>query len=148
MSLRPQNPKPITFDDLAPGDVLLSCGDDDLDLLITEVDQGDYSHASLVVAVQGSSGPLVVEATMGGIKRDPISVDMNAQYLVDAYRYVSPAGFHLGDPDWPSAPVLDQGNSFVGGAYAYSELLMAGVVLLAADMNHAGADLDALIRLA
>lgn len=147
MSLRPSNPRRITFGDLAPGDVLLSCGDSDLDLLITQVDRGDYSHASLVVeAPGGSGGPRVVEATTNGIKCDSIDVDMDAQYLVDAYRYVSPSGFRFGDPGWPSAPVLEQANGFVGGAYAYDRLLMAGVALFAAEASQANPDVEALLR--
>lgn len=147
MSLRPSNPKKITLADLEPGDVLLSCGDNPLDQLITLVDQGDYSHVSLVTEMGGGK-PMVVEATEGGIKHESIGVDISYQYLIDAYRYVSPQGFGFKDPGWPVAPVLDQALDFVGANYAYSELFLAGVVLLAADKSSNDPDLNALIRLA
>lgn len=155
MSLRPPDPKRITTADLVPGDVILSCGPstDALDNLIKLVDQGDYSHTSLYIGVNQDKGdpnygnPMVVEATKGGIKYDPISVDLDAQDLVDVYRYVSPDGHHLGDPGWPVQPILDRAMTFVGADYAYDELMLGAVVLLAAQKSSNDPDWDALLRL-
>jgi hypothetical protein len=148
MSLRPTDPKRITPSDLVPGDVLLSCGkkDDALDNLIKEVDQGDYSHTSLYIGVD-KTRPMVVEATKGGIMYDDIDVDLDAQDLVDAYRYVSPKGNHLEDPGWPVQPILDRARTFVGAKYAYDELFLGAVVLLAADKSSRDPDWRALLRL-
>ena len=148
MSLRPPDPKRITTADLVPGDVILSCGPktDDLDNLIKLVDQGDYSHTSLYIGVD-KTRPMVVEATKGGIRYDDIDVDLDAQDLVDVYRYVSPQGNHLGDPGWPAQPILDRAMSFVGANYAYDELFLGAVVLLAAEKSSSDPDLNALLRL-
>lgn len=136
MSLRPTNPKKITTSDLLPGDILMSVGPSSnaLDMLIMTIDQGDYSHASLYMGVAAGQ-PMVVEATQGGVKYDPISVDLEAQVLVDAYRFVSRDGHHLGDPGWPVQPILDAAMKFVGAGYSYSELFLAAVALLSANKS-------------
>src|SRR5215831_1372267 len=86
MPLRPPNPKKITLADLQTGDVLLSCGDiatNPLDHLITLVDEGDYSHASLVTVELDPPGkPMVIEATTEGIKYETVDVDMGVQMLI------------------------------------------------------------------
>ena len=148
MSLRPTDPKPIKTADLVPGDVIMSCGPstDDLDNLIKLVDQGDYSHASLYVGID-KTRPMVVEATKGGIKYDDIDIDLDAQDLVDVYRYVSPDGHHLEDPGWPAQPILDRAMTFVGANYAYDELMLGAIVLLAAQKSSEDPDWDALLRL-
>jgi len=152
MPLRPPNPQKITLADLETGDVLLSCGDiatNPLDHLITLVDEGDYSHASLVTVELDPPGkPMVIEATTDGIKYETVDVDMGVQVLVDAYRYVSPDGHTFKDPGWPVTPVIDQAMSVVGANYDYNELFMAAVVLLAADERGGNPDTRALIRLA
>jgi len=149
MSLRPNNPKRIQTSDLLPGDILLSCGpaSDPLDSLIKLVDQGDYSHTSVFIGVDNSGSPRVVEATKEGIKNDDISIDLEAQVLVDAYRYMSPDGHTLGMPDWPAQPILDQALSYVGANYSYDRLVLGAVVLLAANKSSTNPDLDALVRL-
>ncbi len=155
MSLRPKDPKPITTADLVPGDVLMSCGPstDPLDSLIKLIDQGDYSHASLYTGINQDRNdknfgkPMVVEATKEGIKYDPISIDLDAQDLVDAYRYVSPDGHRLGDPGWPAQPIIDRAMTFVGANYAYDELLLGAIVLLGATKSTDDPTLNALIRL-
>ena len=148
MSLRPQDPKRITIADLVPGDVILSCGPatDALDNLIKLVDQGDYSHTSLYIGVDKTM-PKVVEATKAGIMYDDITVDLDAQDLVDVYRYVSPDGHHLGDPGWPVDPILARAMNFVGANYAYDELMLGAIVVLAAQKSSDDPDWDALLRL-
>jgi len=132
MSLRPSNPKKITLDDLLPGDVLLSGGSDWLDELIMYIDQGDYSHTTQYIGkIKGEH--MVVEATTKGIVYQNTDPDMT-QDIVDAYRYVSPDGHHFGDPGWPVKPVLDKAKTFVGANYAYSELLMGAVVIMASEV--------------
>lgn len=58
--------KPITPDDLRPGDVLLCSEDNELSRLIMEVDQGGYSHTILYVGVDKGEH-MVVHATTKGI---------------------------------------------------------------------------------
>jgi hypothetical protein len=138
MSLRPSNPPTITLDDLQPGDILLSGGSTWLDTLIKLIDEGDYSHATQYVGpVKGNDGTpahMVVEATQEGVKYQSTDSDMGVQDLVDAYRYVSPEGQHFGDPNWPVQPVLDEAKSYVGAHYAYSELLMGAVAIMASEV--------------
>ena len=87
MTLRPPNPRSITFEELLPGDILLSCGDDLLDQIIMEIDQGDYSHATEFLGFDKSKNAyMVVEATTDGIELNPTSIDTDAQTLIDAYR--------------------------------------------------------------
>ena len=56
------------------------------------------------------------------------------QVLVDAYRFVSPDGHHVGDTGWPVDPVTTLAKSFVGGAYSNSELIMGGLLFLTMEM--------------
>jgi len=138
MSLRPSNPPSITLDDLKPGDVLLSAGSNWLDTLIKFIDEGDYSHATQYIGKiknpDGKVQHMVVEATESGIKYQSTEADFDAQDLIDAYRYVSPGGHHFGDDGWPVQPVLDKAKSFVGAKYAYSELLMGAVAIMASEV--------------
>ena len=136
MSLRHPNPPSITFEELLPGDILLSRGDDLLDKIIMEIDQGDYSHATEFLGFDESQNAyMVVEATTDGIELNPTSIDTNAQTLIDAHRFVSDDGHRFGDQGWPSAPVTDAAKSFVGGNYAYDKLLMVGVIIAATEFT-------------
>lgn len=133
MSLRPLNPPKIALDDLQPGDILLSAGSNPLDQLIMMIDQGDYSHTTQYIGkIDGVHK--VVEATQEGIKFHSTKDDMDIQDLVDAYRYVSPDGHHFGEPGWDVQPVLDKAMSFVGADYAYSDLFLCAVVILASEI--------------
>jgi hypothetical protein len=102
------------------------------------IDEGDYSHVTQYVGlVDGPDAPpkhMVVEATQEGIKYQSIDSDLDVQDLVDVYRYVSPEGHRFGDPDWPVQPVLDEAKSYVGARYAYSELLMGAVAIMASEV--------------
>jgi hypothetical protein len=132
MSLRPVNPPKITKKDLLPGDVLLSAGSSILDKLIILIDRGDYSHATQYMGyINGDY--MVVEATRGGIKYESIDVDVDAQDLIDVYRFNSLDGHHFEDPGWPVKPVLDQAMTYVNAKYAYSELILGAVVILASE---------------
>jgi hypothetical protein len=137
MAHRPVNPPKVTASDLIPGDILLSVGVGVLDALITCIDEGDYSHTTQYIGFDGKNH-MVVEATEGGIKHDKLSVDMGAQDLIDVYRYVSPDGHHFEDPEWPVKPVLDEAMSYVNANYAYSELLLGAVVVMAAQVPAGG----------
>jgi hypothetical protein len=142
--MRPTNPKKINLDDLLPGDILLSAGSNLLDQVILLIDQGDYTHTTQYVGkIDGVH--MVVEATKKGIKYQSITADLT-QDLVDAYRYVSPDGASFGNPDWPVEPVIDQALSFQGSKYAYSELLMAAVILLASEVPN-DKNLNIIVRL-
>lgn len=138
MSLRPSDAPTITLDDLQPGDILLSGGSSWLDTLIKLIDEGDYSHATQYVGTvdgpDGTPAHMVVEATQEGIKYQSIDSDMGVQDLVDAYRYVSPEGRRFEDPGWPVQPVLDEAKRYAGADYAYSELLMGAVAIMASEM--------------
>lgn len=132
MPLRPSNPPQITIDDLMPGDILLSTGTDWIDQLILHIDQGDYTHTTYYVGkVDGVYR--AVDATTDGIIYDTVQDDW-VQVLVDAYRFVSPDGHHVGDTGWPVDPVTTLAKSFVGGAYSNSELIMGGLLFLTMEM--------------
>ncbi|MFT7245269.1 MAG: hypothetical protein ACI82A_002636 [Candidatus Azotimanducaceae bacterium] len=134
MTLRPSNPPSITFDQLRPGDILLSCGDDLLDRAIMAIDQTDYSHATEFLGYDlANKAYMVVEATTKGIDLNPTSIDTDVQTLVDAYRFVSDDGHRFGDDGWPADPVCDAAKSYVGGNYAYDKLFMLGVVIAASE---------------
>jgi hypothetical protein len=136
MPLRPSNPPSIKFEQLLPGDILLSCGNDILDEAIMAIDQGDYSHATEFLGFDESKKAyMVVEATTIGIDLNPTSIDTDAQTLIDAYRFVSDDGCRFGDNGWPSDPVTDAAKSYVGGNYAYDKLLMVGVVIAATELT-------------
>lgn len=133
MSPRPSNPTKITLDDLQPGDLLLSGGSDLIDRIINIVDKGIYSHTTFYCGkINGQH--MVVEATEQGIMYHTPDSDMEIQNLVDAYRYVSPDGHRFGDPGWDVQPVLDQAMSYVGAKYAYSELVLGALVIIAAEV--------------
>lgn len=134
MSLRPTNPSKITYDDLLPGDVILSGGpeSDLLDLFIYLVDQGDYTHATQYIGKKDGVH-MVVEATINGILFQSIEDDMT-QVLVDVYRYVSPDRHQIGDKGWPVEPIIDKALSYKGAKYAYSKLLLVGLALIACEI--------------
>lgn len=132
MSLRPPHPKKLVLDDLHPADILLSAGDSDIDKLIIALDQGDYSHVTQYIG-KISGKHMVVEATEHGIKYESTHVDMTAQTLVDVYRFVSPDGHKIGEPGWPAQPIIDAAMTYVGGNYAYTDLLMVAAVLAASE---------------
>ncbi|QJD79602.1 hypothetical protein [Spirosoma rhododendri] len=123
----------------------MSAGSSWLDKLILLIDEGDYTHTTQYIGKVGNQH-MVVEATTRGIVYESTDPDMT-QDLVDAYRYVSPDGHQFGDPGWPVDPVLDVAKSFVGGQYAYSELLLAAVAILASEMPNEQ-NLSIIVRLA
>lgn len=153
MSLRPAHVPKIAVSDLLPGDVILSAGAVNpsnpkiappdqlymslLDFLLKSLDEGDYTHTSFFTGVDEGK-PMVVEATTDGVKHNPLSVDRDAQVLVDVYRYQSPDGHSLGDDGWPAKPVVDKALSLVGQPYSYSELLMGAIILLRVDNTAPG----------
>jgi hypothetical protein len=119
------NPSTITEKDLKPGDVLLSAGTDALDQLILELSNGIYSHAAFW------DGQNVIEATETGIRSDTLKFEVDAQTYVDAYRFVSADGHHLGDTDWPIAPLNTVAQSYIGQPYAYGDAVLLALLLIA-----------------
>jgi len=119
---------------------VLSTGTNWIDELILSIDQGDYTHTTYYVGPVQEGGKTVdraVDATTAGIVYDTIQDDW-VQVLVDAYRFVSPDGHHIGDAGWPVDPITTLAKSFVGGAYAYSELIMGGLLFLSMEMPSNG----------
>lgn len=138
MSLRPDHPPKITVDDLKPGDVVLSAGDSGwIDEFILLIDEGDYTHATCYVGERDGHRHAMVEAGKHGVITRDLSYDYD-QVLIDAYRFESADGHHLGDPGWPVEPVTAGAESFVGGPYAYSELLMGALVLVVSEVPASG----------
>ena len=139
MHRRPPDPTKISLDDLQPGDIMLSTGPTTgsnsswLDYLIRTIDDSDYSHATEYIGKVGEKH-MVVEATTDGILYDCTKLDFDAQPLIDAYRFVSHDKHQFGEANWPSEPVTKMARTFVGGKYAYSELIMLGLVIMAADL--------------
>jgi hypothetical protein len=107
---------------LAPGDVLLSRGIGEISDLICAIDGGSYSHAGIW------TGTSIVHATFEGIERDGLEAAVADRQYVDAFRYHRD-GAVLGSARWPVEPVLECAASFVGGSYAYSDLLMLGLLI-------------------
>ncbi len=113
--------QPIQPTDLRPGDVLLSLGVGDLSEMICLIDGGRYSHAALW------TGNRVVHATLGGIVLADLE-GQKQQKLTDVYRYTRD-GHPLGSERWPSEPVIERAERFVGGRYAYSDLVMLAMLI-------------------
>lgn len=107
---------------LAPGDVLLSRGIGEISDLICAIDGGSYSHAGLW------TGTGVVHATFEGIVGDDLDASLADRQHVDVFRYERD-GAALGSARWPAEPVLACAASFVGGSYAYSDLLMLALLI-------------------
>jgi hypothetical protein len=107
---------------LAPGDVLLSRGVGEISDLICAIDGGSYSHAGIW------TGSSVVHATFEGIARDALEKGLADRQHVDVFRYQRD-GAVLGSSRWPAEPVVACATSFVGGAYAYSDLLMLALLI-------------------
>jgi hypothetical protein len=121
--MTPQStPRSIALSKLLPGDVLLSRGLGDISDLICGVDGGSYSHAALW------DGERAIEATLGGVHANPIEHSLLSLRYVDVYRFHR-QGSWLGTEGWPAEPVVEQARSFVGGRFAYAELLMAAMVV-------------------
>ena len=124
----PPDCPPISKTDLRPGDVLLSLGnpDDWIDRLITEFDDGIYSHSAVW------DGECVVEATLRGVLRTTLE-DEETQGHLDAYRWhpSPPNGHVLGDPEYPYQPVTEQADKIAksGAKYSYNKLLLAALVI-------------------
>ena len=107
---------------LAPGDVLLSRGIGEISDLICAIDGGSYSHAGIW------TGGSVVHASFEGIARAGLETSLADRHHVDVFRYQRD-GAALGSPRWPADPVVACAISFVGGAYAYSDLLMLALLI-------------------
>jgi hypothetical protein len=107
---------------LAPGDVLLSRGIGEISDLICAIDGGSYSHAGIW------TGSGVVHAAFEGIARAALEASLADRHHVDVFRYLRD-GAALGSARWPAEPVVACATSFVGGAYAYSDLLMLALLI-------------------
>ena len=119
---------PIFESDLHPGDVLLSYGSDAdlIDIVITTLDDGDYSHAAVW------DGDCVVEATLRGVRRSTLKEELTQQY-VDVYRWrpTPPTAHVLGDERYPYQPVTAEADRIAdaGLKYSYSKMVLAGLVI-------------------
>lgn len=144
MNLRNTDTKRIQLSDLRPGDVILSRAPENdsdalglMDSLILALDEGDYTHAALYVG-KNAEDYQVVEGIRAGIVCESVNVDLDAQVLVDVYRFKSPDGKTLGDAGWPAEPVITAAQSLVGGTYSYAELAAIALSLLVTDFNASG----------
>jgi len=126
---RPSPFKWITDKDLRPDDVLLSCGQDPISMVIRKLAGGSYSHAAVW------NGTEVVEATDKGVVGRSLTHDVKKQWYNDAYRWQpQPANGHVfGDATYPYQPVTTQVDALAGAGikFAYDELLLAAVVIAA-----------------
>jgi hypothetical protein len=107
---------------LLPGDVLLSRGVGEVADLICAIDGGSYWHAGIW------TGAELVHATFEGIVREDLAPSLEERQHVDAFRYAKD-GHALGSARWPAEPVVACAQSFVGGSYAYSDLLMLALLI-------------------
>jgi hypothetical protein len=99
----------LSTDDLRPADILLSSDDSAVSRAIVAADGGGYSHAALW------SGSAVIEATSQGINeielRGPRAVFRHRAMSVDT-----------------AASIVVEARSQLGARYAYSELLLLGLL--------------------
>jgi hypothetical protein len=102
--------------------VLLSRGNGELSDMICAIDGGLYSHGAVW------TGKRVVHATLGGIVYGDVAMECKEQQYVDVYRF-SRGGKPLGTDGWPAEPVVERAESFVGGCYAYTDLIMVAVLI-------------------
>ena len=119
--------RPFSPNALQPGDILLSCGDESLSILIQRLDGGDYSHSAVW------DGAHAADAGPNGVVRHDLQYDLNAQWYLDAYRWHSPppGSTDLGDPAYPYQPVITRNDRIVDAKtqFAYDELVMMGLVV-------------------
>ena len=116
----------ITRAQLLAGDVLLSCGQEALSILIKRLDGGDYSHSAVW------DGAFAIDAAHDGFKKNRLQDDIDKQWYLDAYRWHSPPPpTDLGDPGYPYQPVTARSDAIVAAKtkFAYDELFMAAVVI-------------------
>jgi hypothetical protein len=102
--------------------VLLSRGVGEVADLICAIDGGSYSHAGIWTGIQ------VVHATFEGIVGEELAPSLEARRHVDVFRFAR-EGHALGSARWPAEPVVACALSFVGGSYAYSDLLMLALLI-------------------
>ncbi len=133
------DPAWIDVSTLRPGDILLSRGFGDISDMICASDGGRYSHAALW------TGESVIHATLSGVKADGLLASHGPQQYVDVYRFSRNGEQPLGSDPWPAAPVIARAQSFVGGPYAYTDLMMLALLLGFARRRRIPA-LDSIVR--
>ena len=102
----------------------------ELSTLIKQVDQGGYSHTLLYVGIDPDDGEhKVIHATSKGIIKQDLSdiITNQAVDLLDVYRCRG---------DFAVDKVLANAESYLGGSYFYSELLLGGLVIMVVDEMH------------
>ncbi len=109
----------ISASDLHPCDVLLYQGTGILSHLIMLLDGGHFSHAGIY------DGREVVEAIAEGVKDRPLFESVAGAKRVEVFRFRKD-GHHLEEAGWPSDPIVEKADEFVGEGerYAYEEILL------------------------
>jgi len=120
----------VTPAELLPADILLYQGTSFLDKLIRLFDGTEYSHSSIY------DGSKVLEAILNGVELRDIAKSVadigggGSTGDVDVFRFVSQDGKHIGDSDYPAAPILARLAYYQAehDEYAYEALLLLAVL--------------------
>lgn len=120
----------VTPAELLPADILLYQGTSFLDKLIRLFDGTEYSHSSIY------DGSKVLEAILNGVELRDIAKSVadigggGSTGDVDVFRFVSQDGKHIGDSDYPAAPILARMAYYQAehDEYAYEALLLLAVL--------------------
>lgn len=134
--------RPLTPNDLLPGDVLLHMGAGELSKLIAWVGDSRYSHAALVVR-----GGELIEAAASGVRHARLADRtrlVRAFRWIDVYRPLRPSA---GDAAGVDA-VLHAADAYLGRPYPMTSLLLLGVTCAVRNKLTDDPDLRVALRMA
>lgn len=125
----------VRLDELRPGDILLHNGTSWISKLILLLDGGEHSHASIYVGKRNSDErtdvPSIIEATIPQVRyEDLVSRLKHHDNFIDVFRWHSPDKHEIGSEKFPSQPVLEQGDGYVGHKYAYHQLVFVALLIV------------------
>lgn len=116
----------IKPNELIPGDVILCKGKDLVSDMISWLDGGEYSHATLYIGDN-----TICEADFDGVLNVGLSKIRNEEKYGDVYRFKKD-GHCFNKTDWSAEPVLAVSSSYVaeGTKYAFDHLLLLAMIVL------------------
>jgi hypothetical protein len=119
-----RDPRPLSRDELRPGDVLMSRGRGWQGRIVSWLERASYSHGAYW------DGSQVIEATAQGIHETPLDDAVADARYVDVYRMRARDGFPLGHPEFPVDPVTAAVRKQIGDDYSQSVLALTALCLL------------------
>ena len=125
----------VRLGELRPGDILLHNGTSWISKLILLLDGSEHSHASIYVGKRDSDErtdvPSIIEATIPQVQyEDLVSRLEHHDNFIDVFRWHSPDKDEMGSEGFPSRPVLEQGDGYVGHQYAYHQLVFVALLIV------------------